>query len=430
MPNLSSAPFADIVGMDHVTEREGRPDSYPSRFTIAPANAEQTAAIMKLCSQLKLAVNVCGGLTKVGWGNPPTSTDVRVHIDMRRLAGVHEHSWGDLTATVGAGTRWVDMQRTLAQHNQRIALDPLFVDRITIDGTDNSTVGGIVATNDSGALRLRYGSLRDLVIGMTIVLADGTIARSGGKVVKNVAGYDLPKLLIGSFGTLGIITEVTFRLHPLPQTTADFTVRSSAIAPLADLMSAVLKSSLSVEAMQLRNEPQLFALDVRLASLPGVLVDQEASLRSLAAAFAFETAAAETWQHRERLFGDSNTRFHDDAATVLKITCLPQKLSALVDGFAQLDQEPFHTARCVADPVGIVTAAITAPPDALAEIIDDLRARLLSTGGTVVVLQDGQLPYAFDGWGPRPAAIDIMRAVKQQFDPQRLLNPGCFVGGI
>jgi glycolate oxidase FAD binding subunit len=430
MPNLSSAPFAEIVGMDYVTERPGRPDSYPSHFTIAPASTEQTAAIMKLCSQLKLAVNVYGGLTKVGWGNTPTSVDVRVRIDMRRLSGVHEHSWGDLTATVGAGTRWVDMQRALAQHSQRVALDPLFVDRITIDGTDNSTVGGIVATNDSGALRLRYGSLRDLVIGMTIVLADGTIARSGGKVVKNVAGYDLPKLLIGSFGTLGIITEVTFRLHSLPQATANFTIRSAEIGPLADLMSAVLKSSLSVEAMQLCNEHQSFALDVRLASLPSVLVDQETSLRSLAAAFAVEAATDDIWEHRDLLFGDSNTCFDDDAATVLKITCLPQKLSALVAGFAQLDQEPFHTAGCVADPVGIVTAAITAPQDVLVSIIDDLRARLLSTGGTVVVLQDGQLPYAFDGWGPPPAAIDIMRAVKQEFDPQRLLNPGCFVGGI
>ena len=123
-----------------------------------------------------------------------------------------------MTATVEAGCSWSAMQAALARHGQFVALDPLWPDR--------ATVGGIVATNDSGPLRLRYGSLRDLIIGMTIVLADGTIARTGGKVVKNVAGYDLHKLMTGAFGTLGIITEVTFRLHSVPRHTRSFTVTS------------------------------------------------------------------------------------------------------------------------------------------------------------------------------------------------------------
>ena len=160
-----------------------------------------------------LAIEIAGGRTKREWGNPVAAD---ILLETAGLAGVREHSWQDLTATVGAGTTWSAMQRVLAMHGQMVALDPLW--------PETATVGGIVATNDSGALRLKYGSLRDLIIGMTIVLADGTVAKSGGKVVKNVAGYDLHKLMTGAFGTLGVIAEVTFRLHPMPAETRTWTV--------------------------------------------------------------------------------------------------------------------------------------------------------------------------------------------------------------
>ena len=146
-----------------------------------------------------------GGGTKQGWGYPVAPALV---LEMQRLNVLREHTWQDMTCTVEAGCTWAALQSGLAEHGQYVALDPLW--------PEQATVGGIVATNDSGALRLKYGGLRDLIIGMTIVLADGTIARTGGKVVKNVAGYDLHKLMIGAFGTLGVITSVNFRLHPLP----------------------------------------------------------------------------------------------------------------------------------------------------------------------------------------------------------------------
>ena len=149
-------------------------------------------------------------------GNP---VDADILLETTQLAGVPQHSWQDLTATFAAGTRWADMQGALAMHGQQVALDPLWPER--------ATVGGIVATNDSGAWRLKYGSLRDLIIGMTAVLADGTTAKSGGKVVKNVAGYDLHKLMTGAYGTLGVITEVTFRLHPVCAQTRTWTFSSS-----------------------------------------------------------------------------------------------------------------------------------------------------------------------------------------------------------
>src|SRR6202044_1625548 len=149
------------------------------------------------------------GGTKLAWGNSP----LRAHIILStaRLNAIIEHAHSDLTVTVEAGCTLRQLAETLAKQNQRLALDGLWPER--------ATVGGILSANDSGVLRLRFGSLRDLVIGATLALADGTLAKSGGKVVKNVAGYDLPKLATGSLGTLGIITQAIFRLHPTPRET-------------------------------------------------------------------------------------------------------------------------------------------------------------------------------------------------------------------
>jgi glycolate oxidase FAD binding subunit len=379
---------------------------------LSPSTTDDVASILRECTARALVVEPTGGRTKLTWGAP---VHPQLRLDTRRLTGIREHVWQDMTATVAAATTWSAMQQQLAQHKQRVALDPLFPKR--------ATVGGIIATNDSGTLRRRYGSLRDLVIGMTIVLADGTIARSGGKVVKNVAGYDLPKLLTGSFGTLGVITEVTFRLHPIPAASLSLTARSTSITALADLMHRIAAAPLSLEAMQLRNEPDTFALDIQLASDSAALSSQEQQLHALAQDCTLTPSNADVWSAREQLFADPNT-------TVLKITALPTKLSVLVAGIALLNTRPDTRAHCIAEPTGVLTASLSAPPEVLAAHINDLRSRLRAQGGSVVILQRGAVPESTDPWGDPPAAIDLMRAIKHEFDPARLLNPGRFVGGI
>src|SRR6266849_6072392 len=190
------------------------------KLVVEPGTAQELAEILRLSSAAGLAVIPRGGGTKLGWGNPPARADLI--LSTARLTEIIEHAWADLTVTVEAGCTIQRLQETLAQHGQRLALDPLWPEK--------ATVGGVLSTNDSGALRLRFGAVRDLIIGATIALPDGTLASSGGKVVKNVAGYDLPKLVTGALGTLGVITRAVFRLHPLPRAakTSSFAAENSA----------------------------------------------------------------------------------------------------------------------------------------------------------------------------------------------------------
>ena len=351
-----------------------------------------------------MAVVPTGGGTKMGWGTP---VDAGVRLETRRIAGVREHSWQDMTATVGAGTTWSAMQEALARHGQMVALDPLWPER--------ATVGGIVATNDGGALRLKYGSLRDLIIGMTVVLADGTVAKSGGKVVKNVAGYDLHKLMTGAFGTLGVVTEVTFRLHPVEKRVETWTLRAAEAEALGALMLRVLDSTVSPAAMQMRSDADGFALDVRFAGL----AESVARLREMAGTLECVRAEEDVWGARERLFADADT-------FLLKVTMLPSKTAAVLAGFTAAGMK----AECVTDAVGICTVALRGAAAEVVELVEDLRSRLAASGGAVVVFQVPQGTAEIDRWGGEPPAVALMREVKRQFDPARMLNPGRFVGGI
>src|SRR5438093_5697184 len=236
--------FMAIVGNENVhaaTAADAVAGVQP-KLVIEPGAERELAEILRLSNEAGLAVIPRGNGTKLGWGNPPTRADLI--LSTTRLNEIIEHAWADLTVTVEAGCTIQRLQETLAQHGQRLALDPLWPEK--------ATIGGVLSANDSGALRLRFGALRDLIIGATIALADGTLASSGGKVVKNVAGYDLPKLLTGALGTLGVITRAIFRLHPLPHNVQSFTIAARDLDDANRLMLAVQSSRLVQTGLQTR----------------------------------------------------------------------------------------------------------------------------------------------------------------------------------
>src|SRR5580704_16189836 len=212
------------------------------KMIVAPGNERELAEVLRLSNEAGLAVIPRGGATKLAWGNPPSRADLI--LSTARLNEITEHAWADLTVSVEAGCTVQRMQETLAQHGQRLALDPLWPEK--------ATVGGVLSANDSGALRLRFGALRDLIIGVTLALPDGTLASSGGKVVKNVAGYDLPKLATGAFGTLGIITRAVFRLHPLPRRAEAFSFADEKFAAMQNHIFMVQDSQLAHTSLQVR----------------------------------------------------------------------------------------------------------------------------------------------------------------------------------
>src|ERR1700687_821088 len=201
-------------------------------IVIEPGSEQELAKALKGANAAGLAVIPRGGGTKLEWGNQPARADVI--LSTARLNRVIEHDWADLTVSVEAGCTIGKLQETLAKHGQRLALDVLW--------PGQATVGGVLSTNDSGALRLRFGSLRDLIIGATLALPDGPLASSGGKVVKNVAGYDLSKLATGALGTLGVITRAVFRVHPLPKETCTLTCACDDLAEAQRLVLAVQDS--------------------------------------------------------------------------------------------------------------------------------------------------------------------------------------------
>jgi glycolate oxidase FAD binding subunit len=389
--------LAAISGPEHIRVDE-------NTFRIAPASTEEIAAVLRYANRNSITVAPLGGGTKQRWGNPIHPSLV---LHTHRLNTVREHTWQDMTCIVQAGCVWSSMQQSLAKHGQFVALDPLWPDR--------ATIGGIAATNDSGSLRLRYGSLRDLIIGMTIVLADGTIARSGGKVVKNVAGYDLHKLMTGAFGTLGVITEITFRLHSIPRLMQSFTLPSGDVEPLGHLLMKILDSHLSTQSLQLRSSSNGFALDVRLATLPEVIRDQASSLSQLAGSVQLEAfdSDSDVWNARQQHFDQAEY-------LVVKATMLPSDISHITATIRTLG------GTSVTQATGIMAASI---PAAASTQLEHLREKLEAVGGSLTILHHPAHTIPVVSTVPSDT-LPLMRELKHRFDPNRILNPGRFLGGI
>jgi len=406
-----AAQLAAIVGAEHSIVRG-------NKVVAAPADVQQVAEVLRFTSANGLTVMPSGSGTKLGWGNLVMPD---IELSMVRTCELREHAWQDMTCTVEAGCSWSTMQTQLRRHGQMVALDPLWPDR--------ATVGGIIAANDSGALRLKFGGLRDLIIGMTIVLADGTIAKTGGKVVKNVAGYDLHKLMTGSFGTLGVIAEVNFRLHPVEDHHRTWTVAApDAALPDAAFFAAPLRalmdSQMTPSSVQLRMSNDECALDIRIAGLPECLDEYAARIQSIGGQIAVAESGEEVWEARQQLFGEND-------ALVLKVSVLPSDICAVSSVLQQWASAAGLKIAAVAQATGLMTVALSPALDVAITVVERLRAKLVDLGGSVVALQvPNSLRGGIDVWDCNSDALPLMREIKRRFDPNRILNPGRFVGNI
>jgi glycolate oxidase FAD binding subunit len=335
---------------------------------------------------------------------------------------VLEHAAGDLVVRVQAGVPLADLARVLARAGQRLAVDP---------PDAGGTVGGLIAAGVAGPLRLRYGLPRDLLIGVTMIRADGVLTRAGGKVVKNVAGYDTGKLLAGSFGTLGLITEATFRLHPVPPAVRYVTLDYARPADAAAALLAVASSTLVPAAAELDwvRASAPVSVAVRFEGDPGGADERAARLRGLLAqqpggqdAGGAVSAAPPPWWSAA-----------DDDGTMLEISFWASRLAGILSqvraaaGAAGLDPAIGGSGAA-----GVLHAAVPpgAEPGAVARFVTALRAGLPPGRASAVVRHaPAAVRDVVDLWGPVPSA-GLMRAVKDQFDPGHRMAPGRFAGGI
>jgi len=405
-PPLATA-LAEVCGADAV--RPGEPADQVNGavpgWVAAPTTVEQVAGVLRAAHSADAAVCVAGAGTAIQLGTRPRALDVLLRT--AALDRILEHSPGDLRVSAQAGVRLSTLQQRLAGDRQRLALDP------PADGT----LGGIIASNAAGPLRHRYGSPRDLLLGVTLVLADGTVARAGGKVVKNVAGYDLCKLVTGSYGTLAVIVEATVRLHHIPA--AQVWLRHPVHG--GDGLRALL-----VGYAQLRVEPSALELDVDLGTGAGTL---DALLEGTTDGVADRVARVRAALGGEESPPPVAAPGPGTGHLVLQVVVAPDGVAGVVDGL-RADPGPARHARLTGRAgVGVLHLAVPfVPAVADAGVLTAVRRLAARYDGTATVLH-APAGAELDVWGP-VRGLALMRRVKEQFDPGQRLAPGRFVGGI
>ena len=425
-----------IAGRDRVRDdagslAEAAIDGLTPRWVVRPQSVDQLSQVIALAHDGGLAVVPRGAGNALELGNPPARLDVVV--DLSGIDQVIEYNPDDLTITVQAGISAAALAALLAPHRQWLPIDP--------PGLAARTLGGITATNASGPLRARFGGLRDLLLGVRFVQPDGVVTFGGSKVVKSVSGYDVPKLMVGALGTLGVLAELTLRLHPLPDAERSWLVLSDRAAAAQDFVALLVDSPLQPSRIELFDEGALRLLTSEPGSL-GVAVSIGSVVEAVREQGERLTAMAKAAKARIVPLPDGFWRQADSAMaapagfTVLHVASLAGRLADTTGAIADAVQgagsggqvrfsgcASLGTFRVL---IGDVSVA------AMADIATRLRAWVAAVGGSVVVARGSvELRRAVDPWGAiEPGAFALMRALRDEFDPRRVLNPGRYVGGL
>jgi glycolate oxidase FAD binding subunit len=395
---------------------------------IYPETQAQLSDVVACCAQNNWVILPCGSGSKLHWGglvkvDPTTHYQEIIVVSCDRLNGLIEHAVGDLTVTVEPGIKYAELQATLAKTGQFLAIDPAY--------PETATLGGIIATADTGSLRQRYRGVRDMLLGISLVRSDGKIAKAGGRVVKNVAGYDLMKLFTGSYGTLGIISQVTLRVYPIQEASgtvvlvgerdhiakATQTLLSSALTPVAvELLSTNLVKELDLG--------KAVGLIVRFQTVIGSVEEQLQKLLEVGNSLGLNCTRycdyeVELWNKLKQKIWHS----HRKTEIICKIGVMPNQA---VETLNQVALETGLGLIHAGSGLGELHFNSVNP-----ETILELRQWCESIGGFLTVLAAPlEIKQKLDVWGYNQNGLDMMRRIKQKFDPQNILNPHSFVGGI
>jgi glycolate oxidase FAD binding subunit len=431
-PALHDA-LGDLVGAPHLVRDPAALAAYAvdgvvPGVVVRPGSADEVSRVLALCATERLALVPRGSGRGQGLGNPPRRLDLV--LELTRLTAVREYVPEDMVATVDAGLTLGGLAAHLGPQRQMLALDP--------PGGLARTVGGVLASHASGPLRFRYGTGRDLLLGARFVQADGTLTWGGAKVVKSVTGYDVPKLLVGSLGTLAVLVEATLRLHPTPPARRSWQVGLPSAPAAAGFVAALLDSPLQPDRAALLDEaalrraglgPQPLALLLSVGSVTEAVEQQGSALAALARGHGarVEALAESAWAGLDAVVA---------APVLLRLAGEPRRL---VDWLT--------AAQAAAGRVGVELASLAQPghgvlqmavwgikdPRALGtEVVGKLRSAVEGEGGSLVVERaPSELKAVCEAWGSiSPEILEIMKRIKIEFDPAGSLSPGRFVGGL
>lgn len=411
-----------ILGPDHVTANPSlKIDGLTPKLLARPASAEDVIACLKVCSELDAAVIPAGRMNWLDCGNPLKRADVVLSLD--RMSRMIDYSAADLTATVEAGLSLTEFNEMTARQRQWLPLDP--------PRFNSASLGAVAACNSSGALRLGFGTPRDFVIGLKLAHADGTESKSGGRVVKNVAGYDLNKLYVGSYGTLAVITELTFKLRPLPERSTTLMITSRYREPLFLLARKLLASELQPASVILTRRLSPASIQLPDDALLVRFIDSEATvehqLASIRESIGEDVSTIQLTDAEAKAVWSEVADFDQHSIRVR----FSVPLSAVAAEFEKAFLAHLECVACVDIGVGIIRVAFDADERAVVAQIKNLRSNAVAAGGSLVIEKaPAEVRLEADAWGDVGSTAPLMRSLKHKFDPQSLLNPGKFVAGI
>lgn len=429
-PNTSSETVNDFIIDDLVPQA-----------VCYPGSLEEAAQVLALANGNGWTVSPRGAGTKQRLGNQPRS--LHVVLGTGRLNHIIEYEPDELTMTVEAGAKLADVQAAAKPKHQFLPLDP--------PRQNDCTVGGVLAANSSGPRRLHYGTARDLVIGLRVAHITGEVTKSGGKVVKNVAGYDMKKLYIGSLGTLAVIGQTTFKLYPLPETEQTVASAFKDLRNAEKLIKQITSSFLEPFALELLNQTaaktigenfgisefeQSYLVLVGFGNVPQAVNRQVTDVEKEAARQDCSKAEVIAGPEHDKVWR-MISEYHElcKPGLIVKISVLPSKVR---ETFEEVEQEsskhglkPELISHAGTGIIYMYHRTIDEVQTGLTEFLNACRSQAIASGGSLVI-EDAPvwLKKKIDVWGPVRNDFKLMKAIKEQFDPKAILNPGRFVGGI